>query len=62
MQRRYLGFLKDLLADHTSIIEFIRGNISPIANDFNDAGTSDYITGLMEKHEQMAWMIRSYMK
>ncbi|MGN8055045.1 Dps family protein [Pedobacter sp. 22163] len=57
-----LGFLKDLLADHDSIIEFLRGNIDPFANEFKDAGTSDYITGLMEKHEEMAWMIRSYMK
>lgn len=56
------GFLHDLLADHDSIIEFLRGNINPIANEFKDAGTSDYITGLMEKHEEMAWMIRSYIK
>lgn len=56
-----LGFLTDLLADHDSIIEFLRGNINPFANEFKDAGTSDYITGLMEKHEEMAWMIRSYM-
>jgi starvation-inducible DNA-binding protein len=26
----------------------------------NDAGTSDFLTGLMEKHEKMAWMLRSY--
>jgi len=57
-----LGFLKDLLADHDTIIEFLRGNINPFADVYNDAGTSDYITGLMEKHEEMAWMIRSYMK
>jgi len=57
-----LGFLKDLLADHDTIIEFLRSNIKPFADIFKDAGTSDYITGLMEKHEEMAWMIRSYMK
>ncbi|TFF33337.1 Dps family protein [Mucilaginibacter psychrotolerans] len=56
------GFLKELLQDHESIIEFIRGNITPFATEFNDAGTSDFITGLMETHEGMAWMIRSHFR
>jgi len=56
------GFLKELLKDHESIIEFIRGNIRPFADTYNDAGTSDYITGLMETHEGMAWMIRSHFR
>ena len=57
-----LGFLKELLEDHESIIEFIRGNINPIADKYNDAGTSDFITGLMETHEGMAWMIRAHFR
>jgi starvation-inducible DNA-binding protein len=57
-----LGFIKELLADHETIIEFIRGNINPFASEFNDAGTSDYVTGLMETHEKMAWMLRSHLK
>ena len=55
-----LGFIKELLEDHESIIEFIRGNINPFANDYKDAGTSDFITGLMETHEGMAWMLRAH--
>lgn len=57
-----LGYMKDLLADHESIIEFLRGNITPFAEKFKDYGTSDFITGLMETHEEMAWMIRSYFR
>ncbi|MCQ6956536.1 Dps family protein [Mucilaginibacter aquariorum] len=56
------GFLKELLEDHESIIEFIRGNINAIADKYNDAGTSDFITGLMETHEGMAWMIRAHFR
>ncbi|RKR81878.1 starvation-inducible DNA-binding protein [Mucilaginibacter gracilis] len=56
------GFLKELLEDHESIIEFIRGNINPFAAEYNDAGTSDFITGLMETHESMAWMLRSHFR
>ncbi len=57
-----LGFLTELLEDHNAIIEFLRGNITPFAEDFKDAGTSDFITGLMETHEKMAWMLRAHLK
>jgi len=57
-----LGFIRELVEDHDSIIEFIRGNINPFANDYGDAGTSDFITGLMENHEKMAWMLRAHLK
>ena len=57
-----LGYMKDLLADHESIIEFLRGNISPFAEQYKDFGSSDFITGVMETHEEMAWMLRSYFK
>jgi len=55
-----LGFIKELVADHESIIVFIRENITPFADDYKDLGTSDYITGLLEKHEEMAWMLRAH--
>lgn len=54
-----IGFMKDLLKDHESIVEFIRGNITPFSEKFKDYGTSDFVTGIMETHEEMAWMIRS---
>ena len=55
------GFIKELLADHESIIIFLRENINPFAAEFKDAGTSDYITGLMEDHEKLAWMLRAHL-
>ena len=57
-----LSFIKELVEDHESIIEFIRGNIDPFASKYHDYGTSDYITGLMEDHEKMAWMLRSHVR
>jgi len=56
------GFINELLQDHESIIIHLRENIKPFADKFNDAGTSDFITGLMEKHEKMAWFLRSHLK
>jgi starvation-inducible DNA-binding protein len=56
------GFIKELLADHESIIVHLRENINRFANDLHDAGTSDFITGLMETHEKMAWMLRAHLR
>jgi starvation-inducible DNA-binding protein len=56
-----LTFLKELLEDHSSIIEFIRGNIEPFASKYGDYGSSDYITGLMEQHEKLAWMLKAHL-
>lgn len=56
-----LTFLKELLEDHFSIIEFIRGNIEPFASKYSDYGSSDYITGLMEQHEKLAWMLKAHL-
>jgi starvation-inducible DNA-binding protein len=54
--------VKNLLADHESIIISIRKAIDDVNETWKDAGTADFITGLMEQHEKMAWMLRSYLK
>ena len=55
------GMLQSLLNDHESIIRIMREDLKKEEEAYRDAGTSDFITGLMEKHEKMAWMIRSYL-
>jgi starvation-inducible DNA-binding protein len=52
-------YIKALLEDHDSIIIFIRENISKVEDDYKDAGTADFLTGLMQEHEEMAWMLRA---
>lgn len=54
------GFIRELLADHETIVLHMRNNIDRMANEWHDAGTSDFITGMMEKHEKMAWMLRAH--
>ena len=56
------GFIRELLTDHEHVIVFLRENINRFADDYGDAGTSDFITGLMEEHEKMAWMLRAHLK
>lgn len=56
------SLINELLADHEIIIIQLRRNINIIANDYDDLGTSDFITGLMKDHEKMAWFLRSMLK
>jgi len=56
------GFIRELLNDHESLTIVLRKHIKSFADDFHDAGTSDFVTGLMETHEKMAWFLRSHLK
>ncbi len=55
------GVMNSLLEDHETIIIHLRENINRIANEYHDLGTSDFIIGLMETHEKMAWMLRVHL-
>jgi starvation-inducible DNA-binding protein len=51
--------LAALLADHEALVRTLRTDLETAARR-GDAGTSDFLTGLMEKHEKMAWMLRAF--
>jgi len=52
--------LKEILKDHETIIIELRKNIPICADKNNDLGTADYLTGLMEQHETISWILRRY--
>lgn len=49
----------ELLAGHEAVIRQLRADLEACAKKFGDAGTADLLTGLMEQHEKMAWMLRA---
>ena len=55
-----LTMVANLQADHEAMIRSLRADLETVMEKHNDAGTSDFLTGLMEKHEKMAWMLRSF--
>ena len=55
------GMLKELLADHETIIKALRKNIDDCDDKFKDKGTADFLTGLMQEHETIAWTLRRYL-
>lgn len=54
--------LKNLLRDHEAVIVQLRKDIDRCADELNDQGTADLLTGIMEKHEKQAWMLRSHLE
>jgi starvation-inducible DNA-binding protein len=55
------GFISELLNDYESLIISLREDIKT-AEESNDAGTEDFLVGLLEKHEKTAWMLRAHLK
>jgi starvation-inducible DNA-binding protein len=53
--------MKELLKDHETIINELRKDIKSCSEKFNDAGTADFLTGLMEQHETISWILRRYL-
>ena len=53
--------LKNLLDDNEKIIQVLRQDLETCTK-LGDAGTSDFLTGLMEQHEKMAWMLRAFLE
>jgi starvation-inducible DNA-binding protein len=51
-----------LLEDHQTVIISLREQIEVTYDRYHDAGTSNFLTDLMEKHEKMAWMLRSFLE
>jgi starvation-inducible DNA-binding protein len=54
------AMLANLLADHEAVIQRLRVDLETCAEKYHDMGTSDFLTGLMERHEKMAWMLRAF--
>ena len=54
--------LTELLSLHEELIVRLRTDSATCTTRFKDAGTADFLTGLMEKHEKAAWMFRAQLE
>jgi len=54
-----LQMVRNLASDHEAIVRQLRQDIPVVQDQHNDVGTADFLTGLMEKHEKYAWMLRA---
>jgi len=56
------GMIAALLVDHEAVIRSLRRDLQTCSNEHGDEGTMDFLTGLMQAHEKMAWMLRVYLR
>ena len=54
--------LAELLALHEDLVVQLRADSEACTERFKDTGTADFLTGLMERHEKAAWMLRSQLE
>lgn len=54
--------LAELLALHEDLIVQLRIDGETCTTRFKDAGTADFLTGLMVRHEKAAWMLRAQLE
>ncbi|KIC00106.1 MULTISPECIES: Dps family protein [unclassified Flavobacterium] len=53
--------LSELLENHEQVITEFRKYIPAFENENHDIGSADFITGLLEQHEKMSWILRRYL-
>ena len=54
--------LAELLDLHEEIIVRLRADSADCLDCHHDAGTADFLTGLMERHEKAAWFLRAQLE
>jgi starvation-inducible DNA-binding protein len=54
--------IANLVDDHETVIRQLRSDLDSCADKYHDMGTNDFLTGLMEQHEKMAWMLRAFLR
>jgi starvation-inducible DNA-binding protein len=50
-----------LLSDHENLVRLLREDLKA-CSQHGDEGTTDFLTGLMQVHEKMAWMLRAHLR
>ena len=53
--------IANLVEDHETVIRQLRNDLETCADKYHDMGTNDFLTGLIEQHEKMTWMLRAFL-
>lgn len=56
------GYIKELLSDIEAVIVYIREQLDAVSEKHDDAGTEDFLVGIMGAHEKTAWMLRAHLR
>lgn len=55
------AMISELLSDHEMLISELRKDIDICADECHDVGSADLLTGILQQHESIAWILRRYL-
>ena len=55
-----MKMIEELVEDHETVIKELRKDVDK-CDENGDAGTTDFLTGVMLEHETIAWTLRRYL-
>jgi starvation-inducible DNA-binding protein len=55
------GILRNLLTDHEAIVRALREDVERANEEYKAVEAADFLTAVIEKHNKMAWMLRSFL-
>jgi starvation-inducible DNA-binding protein len=54
--------IANLLDDHETMIRHLRADCDTIDDEYDDIASEDYLTGLLQQHQKMAWKLRAHLE
>jgi len=55
------GMIRELVDDHEIMVRYLRADID-VADEYDDYGLEDFLTAQLQEHQEMAWMLRSFLE
>ena len=52
--------VENLVSDHEAVIRALRKDIETVGETYNDLAGQDFLIGLLQEHQDMAWMLRNF--
>jgi starvation-inducible DNA-binding protein len=54
--------VQNLVNDHEAIIRALRKDLDTVGETYNDLAGQDFLIALLQEHQDMAWMLRTFIE
>ena len=54
--------VENSVSDHEALIRYLRDDVDTVGEKYEDIGSEDFLTGLLQQHQQYAWMLRAMLQ
>lgn len=52
----------ELMAFHEAMVRNLRIDVNRVGSELEDVGAEDFLTGLLQQHQEYAWMLRAFIQ